>query len=72
MFIEYQSKPSIRKAFQIVNDMTIKEVGPKEYYINGIRVHCAEHPEYGGWVVKIDKDDIYYCSDKIFRERNIV
>ena len=72
MYQTYQSKPIIRQAFQIISEMDIKEVGPKTYQINGETVHCAEHPEYGGWVVKIDKDDIYYCSDKIFRERNVV
>jgi hypothetical protein len=59
-------------AFQITQDMLIKEAGPKEYLINGVRTHCAEHPEYGGWVVIIDKEDTYYCSDSVFRERNVV
>jgi len=68
----YESKPITRVAFQITHEMDIQEVWGSTYRINGEMVHCAEHPEYGGWVVKIDKDDIYYCSDKIFRERNIV
>lgn len=59
-------------AFQITEGMEIREAGVKEYLIDNVRTYCAEHPEYGGWVVRIDKEDTYYCSDQVFRERNIV
>jgi hypothetical protein len=74
-FKDYDSKPVVRKAYQITPDDSIyKSLLENGYSIGkrGMTFYTAETPVAGGWVVYLDKDDVYYCSDKVFRERNVV
>lgn len=82
MFKDYESRPITRKAVQLDDysnfyydadtyswyfDMVGEGVldDYKWFAVSGI-------PESGGWIVYLNDDDIYYCSDKVFRERNVV
>lgn len=79
MFEEYQSKPIVRRAHQINIDDKIS-FSPKESTLLisnkecplGIEFKHYDHVLVGDWVVYLNDDDVYHCTDKVFRERNIV
>ena len=79
MFKEYQSKPIVRLAHQINVDDKIsfspKEstllISNKEYPL-GIEFKHYENVLIGDWVVHLNDDAVYHCTDKVFQERNIV
>lgn len=76
MFKDYESKPVIRRAFQIESSHTLERQGTSDTWKltgkNWLLFHAAETPQIGGWVIYLDDTDVYYCNDKVFRERNIV
>ena len=75
MFKSYNSKPIVREAYQLKGTDSIYTDIPQQTYTigkRGIPFFSAEIPQAGGWVVRISEEDTYYCSDKVFRERNIV
>lgn len=79
-FKEYESKPVRRLAFQINQEHLIFKVEDKEatygtfYNVQDTPVlfKAYEEPKIGDWVVKLTEEDTYHCTDKVFRERNIV
>lgn len=80
-FQEYQSKPIIRKAFELKHDhiwyhVVGKEATYKVYDVNKpevqIQFKAHEYPKVGDWIVQLTKEDTYHVSDAVFRERNIV
>jgi hypothetical protein len=79
-FLPYDSKPVTRKAFQITEGMSIHNIdeslwavsyGP-EHDMEMVYFNAHEDPVVGGWVVRLTDTDTYYCSDAVFRERNVV
>lgn len=77
MFKEYKSKPITRKAHQL----TIKDIAAAKVIDNttiqitignlDIRFKHYEPVHVGDFIVYLDETDIYHCSEKVFRERNI-
>ena len=79
MFKEYQSKPITRKAYQLkvtdsIHTVLERDGMTDQYSIGkgGQVFKSHEIPHAGGWVIYHNRYDVYYCSDKVFRERNIV
>ena len=78
MFKEYESKPITRLAYQIregdsfwQDDNTLLW---NLYPEGSPSVSFAAHEEVslGDWVVYLTEEDTYHCTDKVFRERNVV
>lgn len=77
MFKEYQSKPVVRKAYQLSVADIAKAVVIDETTIQitlgslDIRFKHYETVKSGDYVVYLKEDDIYHCSEEVFKERNI-
>lgn len=73
-FKEYQSKPIVRLAYQISEGDKVIPLSDGMFYLRGCeyKFHSPVTPEVGGWVVFLDESDVYYCSNEVFRDRNIV
>jgi len=80
-FKPFESKPIIRMAFQLNSEthqwMLLEDdtwiVSEKtENTTNFIRFRADESVKDLDWVVQCTEFDTYHCSDKVFRERNIV
>lgn len=79
MFKEYESKPITRKAFQLKahtdftydvdEDIWTLYLGGGYFDFNAPK---GVVPAVGGWVVYLNSTDVYYCSDEVFREKNVV
>ncbi len=81
MFKEYLSKPITRSAHQITKEDTFTLIRGNLYelkcpmedgYTHVARFAAHEIPVVNDWVIYIDQTDVYHCTDKVFRERNIV
>lgn len=79
MFKRYQSKPIIRLAYQIHEGDTVAHDGYESpvHHLetkNGDKVTFVAHEEVkaGDYVVYLNEQDIYHCSEKVFNERNEV
>ncbi len=72
MFKEYQSKPIVREAMEIMALPAKIEDKESTYTYNGVEFKAYEQPQIGDWVVRLTEEDTYHVSDKVFRERNIV
>jgi len=77
MFKEYQSKPVVRLAYQIKPTDNVVQCG----YAGDYKVLISDKwelfrthqvVESGDWVVYLNENDVYHCSDQVFRERNVV
>ncbi len=76
MFKEYESKPITRLALQItdltelesVDDTTLRFTKGKV----AVLVKHYEPVKVGDFIVYLNESDIYHCSEKVFKERNIV
>jgi len=78
-FKDYESRPIVRSAYQICehtdyvnnvdSDTWTLYLGRQKFDFS---VPQDVVPTIGDWVVYLSSDDIYYCSDEVFRERNIV
>ncbi len=42
------------------------------YKIDGIRFKAYEPPMAGDYIVYLNNNDVYHCSEKVFKERNVV
>lgn len=77
-FEKYLSKPIERMAFQILPTDRLKGIegsSTVELYRGDaqaipFKAHEAVLP--GDWVVRLTPTDTYHCTDKVFRERNII
>lgn len=77
MFHEYESKPIKRLAYQIKSLDKIVESDKEATSIITVGSDTMDFKHYepvkvNDWIVFLDANDIYHCSDKVFRERNIV
>lgn len=84
MFKEYQSKPIIRKAYEIQAADIITAVGESTSTIRVVSQEATDkcydditfkHYEpvrAGDFIVYLTRDDVYHCSRAVFLERNIV
>ncbi|MGL5906204.1 MAG: hypothetical protein ACRCZA_05700 [Shewanella sp.] len=78
MFNEYQSKPIIRRAYQIKSAAEIVPTAVETRSILRVEGHkdlwfCHYEPvAVNDWIVYLNESDVYHCTDKVFRERNIV
>ncbi len=79
MFKRYQSKPIIRLAYQIQAGDTVEAemYDSSDHYLttaNGDKVTFVASGEVkaGDYVVYLNEQDIYHCSEKVFNERNEV
>lgn len=77
MFYKYKSKPIERLACQILETDELKEgTGGtwylKRYFFKPVAFKSYEKPVVGDWVVFLNKEDTYHCTDAVFRERNTV
>lgn len=84
MFNLYESKPVQRKALQIpLNNGNLMFKGGDNWnfecftpgatpeHVN-IDFKAHQTVERGDWIVYLNENDVYHCSDAVFRERNIV
>ena len=71
IFKPYESKPTIRMAFQIGTG-PIYETAPNTYTYSGVSFKAYQQPVPGDWICRLTEEDTYHCSDAVFRERNIV
>jgi hypothetical protein len=77
MFNTYESKPVTRIAYQLQPEDIIVQYGLSDEYkvvIEGNWVTFKAHQaiEDYDWVVYLTEEDVYHCSDEVFRARNIV
>jgi hypothetical protein len=72
LFKEYDSKPIKRKAYQIKPIDYIRYHGDNTYSVDEFKFKAHQDVEVGDWIVYLNEDDIYHCTDAVFRERNIV
>ncbi len=79
-FLLYESKPTIREAYQIKSDDLIQVVegsvtqGKALINISDVNYTFAFHEPVnaGDYVIFLTESDIYHCNQKVFKERNIV
>jgi hypothetical protein len=77
MFKEYQSKPITRLAHEVTTDCTIMQTSDEatsQIFIGGVWLYFKHYElvSVGDWIVYINETDVYHCSNKVFRSRNIV
>lgn len=75
-FLPYESKPVTRYAHKITDADKLAKVGEATYNIvlsdTVVAFKAYEKPVPGDYIVWLKDDDIYHCSDAVFRERNVV
>lgn len=83
-FKEYEAKPIKRKAVQIhptMGNLMFKGFDNWNYEVFdptastphlSIDFKAHQIVNRGDWIVYLNPDDVYHCSDAVFRERNIV
>jgi hypothetical protein len=77
MFNTYESKPVTRLAYQLQPEDNVVQYGDSNEYkvvIEGDWITFKAHQkiEDYDWIVYLTMDDVYHCSDLVFRERNVV
>lgn len=79
VFYPYEAKPVTRYAVQIAPEHTVTKdlTVPSTYWLDvkfavPIKFKAYEEPQVGDWVVRLTEEDTYHCTDKVFRERNVV
>lgn len=76
MFKDYQSKPITRKAHQVESLDELSAVDESTATLTiGMEQYTYKYYEpvkVGDFIVFLDDTDIYHCSEKVFKERNIV
>lgn len=75
-FTDYNSKPIVRKAYEILEgDLIEYDTDTKQAILrhtNDVLPFVAyEQPKAGDYIVYLNEDDIYHCSSEVFKERNI-
>jgi len=75
-FKSYESKPVTRLAHRITDNDVIQALPDCTYAlaVDGVDVFFKAYttPIAGDYVVYLNEDDVYHCTAKVFRERNIV
>ena len=75
-FKPYESKPVTRHAVQITDGHDVTKIGEATYVIGlsdrSLAFKAYEQPKVGDYVVWLKDNDIYHCSEAVFRERNVV
>lgn len=75
-FQAYESKPVTRHAVQITAEREVTRLGESTYAVKlsdkTLAFKAYEEPKVGDYVVWLKDDDIYHCSEAVFRERNVV
>ena len=75
-FQAFESKPVTRHAYQIKDYDAMAKIGEATYNIvlgpRVIEFKAYEKPVPGDFIVWLKDDDIYHCSEAVFRERNVV
>lgn len=75
-FQAYESKPVTHHAVQITEAHEVTKIGEATYAIKlsdkTLAFKAYEPPLVGDYVVWLKDDDIYHCSEAVFRERNVV
>ena len=73
-FKEYESRPIVRKAFQLTDKMSWFLIEDSTWMItaSNLRFKAYQKPESGDWIVRLTDIDTYHVTDTVFRERNIM
>ena len=71
LFKEYQSKPIVRKAYQVQESDTVQYWPDGTAQIGEVQFTAAEEVQVGGYIVHLNENDIYYCNEAVFKERNV-
>jgi len=75
-FTEYESRPIMRKAYQVKAHDEIRALGDASFAINiakkdvTFKAHETVFP--GDFIIHNGEDDVYHCRQTIFHDRNIV
>lgn len=78
MFKEYESKPVLRKAYEVTDDDFIGKVDESTSELvldgeaSGLKFKHYEPVKTGDFIVYLNDEDIYHCSRDVFLERNVV
>jgi hypothetical protein len=77
MFGIYRSRPAQRDAYRMKSEpwLWFKENGTWAYTMpdnSVVHFKAYQTPKAGDWIVYQSDDDIYHCSDDVFRQRNVV
>ena len=76
MFNTYNSKRVTRKAHQLTAGDTIvynsNYPNKAKLVLDGVKYYFAYHqePKVGDYIVYLNDEDIYHCSEEVFNERN--
>jgi hypothetical protein len=76
-FKDYQSKPIVRRAMEILPEHTIdyredNKVVRVYFSVGYITAVAHEKVNVGDFIVYLSEEDIYHCRREVFMERNIV
>ena len=72
IFKDYESRPIIRKAYEIKPSDVISVVDESTAMIGQVKFKHYEKIKPWDFIVYLDDADIYHYSRKVFMERNIV
>lgn len=75
-FKSYESKPIIRKAYEVQAGDQIVKTKEKEFVLSNAsgQVSFVAHEPVmpGDFIVYLNDQDIYHCSRQVFSERNVI